>query len=328
MTRVEYIDRLKGFAILCVVIGHFTLWGYGMNNDPLHDFVYLFHMPLFIFLSGIVIGSAPKISKVIVKAFQFLCPFFIVGFVAYSAYINGNFHDFITGHYKYGYWYLLVLTILYFLLLPFQFTNGKQSKKYVVIDIAFSFGVYIILSTLTRLLPFNIVDTIGLGMVYEYWPYFIIGYMTRKYNLTKWLMSNNKIMSLAIIAILPASIMYFSGHGHLYKLIALAFIIVLVYLFKLRDNKTSIVERELSRLGRNSLNIYIFHYFVISNIHLTNVGEWLMSSKNILILALLNIAMSVIVTYISLGFGHLIQQSKWIKDIIYGNFAKQLIKLS
>ena len=58
--RVEYIDRLKGFAILCVVIGHFTLWAIGRLNDPLHDFVYLYHMPLFFFLSGIVISAAPK----------------------------------------------------------------------------------------------------------------------------------------------------------------------------------------------------------------------------------------------------------------------------
>lgn len=229
MARVEYIDRLKGFAILCVVVGHFTLWAYGINNDPVHDFVYLFHMPLFIFLSGIVIGSAPKISKVVVKTFQFLCPFFILGF------------------------------------------------------------------------------------------------MTRKYNLANWLLSHNTIFSFAILAIIPFSILYFSGLGHLYNLIAFAFIVVFVFLFKLRDNKTSIVERELSRLGRGSLNIYIFHYFVIHNIHLEKVGGWLLSSGNTLLLILLNIAISVIVAYISLGFGKLIQLSELIQGIVYGNYIKRLI---
>lgn len=130
--RVEYIDRLKGFAILCVVIGHFTLWAIGRLNDPLHDFVYLYHMPLFFFLSGIVISAAPKPKKVLVKACQFLCPFFIVGGLAYSNYIHGSFHGFIWGQLKYGYWYLQVLTLLYIFLIPFNWSarGGVLSKEY------------------------------------------------------------------------------------------------------------------------------------------------------------------------------------------------------
>lgn len=326
MARVEYIDRLKGFAILCVVVGHFTLWAYGMNNDPMHDFVYLFHMPLFIFLSGIVIGSAPKLSKVLVKAFQFLCPFFIVG-LTYTAFIKGNFHDFITGHYKYGYWYLMVLTISYFLLLPFQISNNKRNGTYIAIDIILALCIYFILNLVIRILPLNIVDTLGLGLVCAYWPYFILGYITRKYTLTKWLMSHNIIMSLAMIIIIPASIMYFSSHGHMYNLIALAFIVILMYLFKQREERTSIIEQELSRFGKGSLNIYIFHYFVINYINLSTVGDWLVSSGNLLISALLNISISIIVAYIAYGFGHLIQQSELIKGIVYGNYIKRLIKV-
>ena len=55
--RIAYIDALKGFAILCVVLGHIasgSLW------DPftqttyffLYNIIYSFHMPLFILLSG------------------------------------------------------------------------------------------------------------------------------------------------------------------------------------------------------------------------------------------------------------------------------------
>ncbi len=103
-----------------------------LTNDPLHDFVYLYHMPLFFFLSGIVISAAPKPTKVLVKACQFLCPFFIVGGLAYSAYIHGSFHSFIWEQLKYGYWYLQVLTLLYMLLMPFNWSvrGGGLSKEY------------------------------------------------------------------------------------------------------------------------------------------------------------------------------------------------------
>ena len=44
--RVEYIDILKGFGIIFVVLGHVTL------NRDLYHFIYAFHMPLFFIVSG------------------------------------------------------------------------------------------------------------------------------------------------------------------------------------------------------------------------------------------------------------------------------------
>ena len=64
MTRVQYIDRLKGLAIILVVMGH--ILGFRQpedgTEDGIHTFIYTFHMPLFMFLSGLVI-SAPPISR-------------------------------------------------------------------------------------------------------------------------------------------------------------------------------------------------------------------------------------------------------------------------
>lgn len=48
--RVEYIDALKGVAIFLVVLGHIVT-----NDEDFHrlfNFIYSFHMPLFMFLSG------------------------------------------------------------------------------------------------------------------------------------------------------------------------------------------------------------------------------------------------------------------------------------
>ena len=54
-SRIMYIDRLKGIGILCVVIGH--LIAVFTEEAPLlstlYSFIYLFHMPLFSFLSGL-----------------------------------------------------------------------------------------------------------------------------------------------------------------------------------------------------------------------------------------------------------------------------------
>lgn len=45
--RETYIDIAKGIGIILVVIGHL----HGINHI-IHDFFYLFHMPLFFIISG------------------------------------------------------------------------------------------------------------------------------------------------------------------------------------------------------------------------------------------------------------------------------------
>lgn len=51
--RISYIDQLKGIAILLVVLGHVI--GYNNCEDSfLWRFIYSFHMPLFMFISGYV----------------------------------------------------------------------------------------------------------------------------------------------------------------------------------------------------------------------------------------------------------------------------------
>lgn len=48
--RVEYIDTLKGVAAFLVVLGHIV--SYNEDFHRLFNFIYSFHMPLFMFLSG------------------------------------------------------------------------------------------------------------------------------------------------------------------------------------------------------------------------------------------------------------------------------------
>lgn len=54
--RNKYYDRLKGFAIILVVIGHSIQSTYGNYDDiTLFRYIYSFHMPLFMYISGMVL---------------------------------------------------------------------------------------------------------------------------------------------------------------------------------------------------------------------------------------------------------------------------------
>ena len=60
--RIDWIDALKGFAIITVVIGHCATDCMSSGNYPaykslinaIYSFIYSFHMPLFFTISGYV----------------------------------------------------------------------------------------------------------------------------------------------------------------------------------------------------------------------------------------------------------------------------------
>lgn len=57
------IDSLKGFLIILVVWGHtISDYGNGSLNEATYIFIYLFHMPLFVFISGLFTRNRSSMS--------------------------------------------------------------------------------------------------------------------------------------------------------------------------------------------------------------------------------------------------------------------------
>lgn len=60
-SRLPYIDVVRGFAILMVVVGHLIQYNYvSALRDPLFNIIYSFHMPLFFFISGVACATASR----------------------------------------------------------------------------------------------------------------------------------------------------------------------------------------------------------------------------------------------------------------------------
>lgn len=83
--RLQYIDIAKGICILLVIIGHilqFNCCGYG--SDTGFIFIYSFHMPVFMLLSGYVaalsqrrIDAGVAIDFIKKKFYSLVVPFFM-----------------------------------------------------------------------------------------------------------------------------------------------------------------------------------------------------------------------------------------------------------
>lgn len=103
--RVEYFDNLKAILIFLVVFGHSLLFIFGQLNliKFLVLFIYVFHMPMFIFISGYFSKKDYKKSMVL----DFLIPAFIVSsiymFIEYKTFFVNIFVP------PFVFWYLYSL---------------------------------------------------------------------------------------------------------------------------------------------------------------------------------------------------------------------------
>lgn len=129
--RNKSIDIAKGLLILCVVIGH------GTQNQSLSDFMYRFHMPLFLILSGCFLKKVEDVETYAkMKATRLLTPYLI--YMAIDFLIFEHLHSFNRIiHYLYGgrfingvYWYI---TSLYIALVATAILLKKLNKKQLVV---------------------------------------------------------------------------------------------------------------------------------------------------------------------------------------------------
>ena len=99
-------------------------------------------------------------------------------------------------------------------------------------------------------------------------------------------------------------------------------IIVVVFLFANRENRDGIVERLLSFFGKKSLDIYVLHYFVVANIHLSIMDRWLETSGNIFLSILATCLLSVIVFFGSIFLSKILHSSNLLNTLVFGNLSK------
>lgn len=129
--RIDWIDALKGFAILSVVVGHCVTDSISSQTFPeyaallqmMYDAIYSFHMPLFFMISGYVFYLTKSYRKWKTKVLDFSIVYVIWSTLMwFSKYMmSGDVNhpvtiiDLVSIVYKpiMIYWYLYVLIILY-----------------------------------------------------------------------------------------------------------------------------------------------------------------------------------------------------------------------
>lgn len=275
--RIIYLDSVKGIAIFLVVLGHVLTWQYPDGNIVgdsrrflLWHIIYAFHMPLFMFCSGLF---HPVLSTKLTfrdLGNRILCRFIIL-MIPY--FLCGSIYWLISGR-SIFYWYLLIVFEFYCVtILATQVAcHFHRWRDYAEIFIFSVFSIVLYLASRYcvryQQLPFFDIGHLNLYI------YYVVGYLLLKYNqLNKLLYMENHLSGLVVLAFVLFYIKINTGYELPFSasrvLIAFGCIFITLKISKIRFDSDSWMSKFLSSLGRNSLPIYILHLFFPLNVNIS-----------------------------------------------------------
>lgn len=322
MDHYLFVDRLKGLAMLLVVMGHLLLTSFGNAEDnPLFAICETTEMQLFSFLSGYVVTTM-SLKKLIIKTPKLLLPMLLVG-LFYSLYSGRPCSAFFYSPFKSGYWYFIFMFYCYVCLCIITTFSPKYKSNTInaLQDIFWLISFYALFKVLRSLMHLTWDnDLFSLSLFTGFWPYFYSGILARKYNLVGVLVENNIIFSLALLFYFPFVYMYCTNGIIYMHLASLCAVIFLFYLFSKRERFSSAIERVLGRIGKSSMDVYLYHFFFLNTINLQIVGTWVNDTHNYFIESIVASSIAILIAILSIFIGNVIKKSNLLRCIIYGDF--------
>ena len=266
--RINRFDNLKGLAIFLIVLGHMSFLTKYESISFIHNFVFIFHLSVFFFVAGYF----SKIDEnIYIKSInRILMPYILFTIIYWILYLPfGRPSPMIFIYPSYALWFLLALFFMK-----------------IILPIVVRFR-YPLLLSLGFALLFGFAysgDILALSRTFVFFPVFLIGFNFKHYkNILKSKERLNEIindkyfiMIISIIVLassillayhLPLSIIMMKEHyasPYLLNMIIRLIIILLGIVITLILNRfMTNKECFLTKWGRNSMAIYMFHIFFI-----------------------------------------------------------------
>lgn len=335
------IDIAKGVAILFVVVGHLLQYNTIDGSSGIcFNWIYSFHMPLFMLLSGYVAAfSRDKIkdfrSFVSRKAMQLLLPYALWSFIINPWILKGlrgtelisRAVDVLLSP-GLGVWFLVILFFIQCYYFLFVKTSNKLQRKYSSL---FSDGIALILILMTlALLSKMIMILINNHYLHADWEgvksYFSIryvlsfmaGYFMSKYFQRFLYHPLTLVIGLVIFVWLVPAFTFGVSSVPLQLTISLAASVCLLNVSKIVSSHFSdgFPAQRLAFIGKRTLPIYVTHGLFV-NILADNI----MIDNNFLqpIWQLITVAvMSFLVAMISIGVSEVLKRNRYMGLFLYG----------
>lgn len=207
MNRIPYFDNVKSILIILVVAGHIAedLRGSFGPLSHWYTFIYIFHMPMFILISGYFSKPSTGFRDIIKDFKKLMIPYFIFQFIfTIICYLyepptlKSILASFVVP--RYMLWYLPCL-FFWRLLLPY------------LLRLPFPFAFSLILGVLVGFLP-GFGNILSISRTFVFFPFFIAGYYFRGIDFFK---MKDQIYKVSLISILVFFVVTFFFNGDSYN---------------------------------------------------------------------------------------------------------------
>ena len=278
--RAYEIDILKGIGILLVILGHCVPdFPVDLRADALsanmQKFIYTFHMPLFFFCSGFVLGIAPprSISTVLKNRFiRMLVPYLTFSFaslalrVAFSSFTRSDFSisEGLVGIFLYGKFFWFVYVLFMVLVLMAFFRESKIGLIALVIG-----GIYLYSQN---------IELLKLSQMGYFLLFVVIGFLLSPYRSKLMIIMHNiwipvclSILLILMFFITPPNCFIIKYLHRISMAWAGIFALYGIVLYPIRNQ---IINDLINHFGNYSLQYYLIHmiislpcYYIIAVLH-------------------------------------------------------------
>ncbi|MGM9947588.1 acyltransferase family protein, partial [Floccifex sp.] len=307
MERDSFFDNYKAFLIICVVLAHF------LNHfkpdfeiaNIIRIFIYFFHVPAFVFISGYF--AHKKDIKSLIRQLAF--PYILFQLVYYGMYqlIDHNVHFSFYNPY-FTLWYIIGLFFWRLIL------NYTENNKYL-------FPVSFVCALLIGFLPDEL-DYFSIYRMVSFFPFFVLGHQFKKDKFmalkSKKIMKCISILSLVFLFVFVCKyyesidlevLNYQDSYEnlgidslgvliHLILSVISSFLIVFIgILVPLKSNIFTII-------GRNTMSVYLLHGLIYKYVSLgMNILDVVDGKLDLLLYIILLVGMVFALSLIPLNKG-------------------------
>lgn len=229
------------------------------------------------------------------------------------------------GEYKFGYWFTFALFLMNALHWGVSTCLKKVGRSK---DIAMLVGMSILAVALIILKDWDwgqnqalLANWFCLRLVSMYFPFYLLGMLCRyKMDVFHRLICNEYVIAFVMLAF-SVGLLHENG-GFYFGILMGAMGVMLLYRFCYFYqgvlSEQTFVGRQLCMVGRNTLPIYLIHYFFFLGLKLPMVGEWLNVPSLWLVKIIVAFALTLMISYASVGILKVVYISKPLARILLG----------
>ncbi len=327
--RLEYVDQIRGFAILLVIVGHLIQFNQigGGDSNPLFNVIYSFHMPLFFMISGYIGSKVSKVSSLqgyglflLKKAKVLLIPYFFWRLVINKYFLTAEWSQVVSIDaigdaiiHPRLLWFLPMLFEIFIFFGAFLLVSSWVMKRAnIVRDLILVVSIILMIISGIFLIDKSHFTSLSLFAFS-----FFTGVMVSRHKMIENLMLSRWVFLLFLVSFLVFACHWKAGGDYgddIYKVIisVSAFISVMNIFRKIKWN--AIFSQQLMLIGRESLVIYVVHFHLV----FLGLGNLSKLTLNPLLLFFILTIVAVPIAYFCIGFSKIVRLSPVLSFLLFG----------